>query len=330
MLETVNLMAGGYPHRMRFKAFNARYKMLAPFKRLKRSDDKALDDCRLILQAFQLQQADLMLGNSSCGGGNSGFRQPLPKDSNVSTSWSLGKRHIFLRSVYNIIITIRGFCTDNNVVFFDLSEGARQQLESLRADTRHRAAVSIQSTWRGWHLRRRWPTVKRQLELHSRRANAASAVSSGSAGTIPSGQQQQTQQQHAIQQLHHHSQQHPAASSTLNRHLAQQQQSQPTVHQPQSGPVQQQSFGRPRPQPIACTPPPEGLLGSSSGNTTGMTQSITAGQQHQQHQEKCDAKTIQHTCSLFGLDLVSRYSFTLAPDGINVNPIHWGKKITGW
>lgn len=102
MLETVNLMAGGYPHRMRFKAFNARYKMLAPFKRLKRSDDKALDDCRLILQAFQLQQADLMLGNSSCGGGNSGFRQPLPKDSNVSTSWSLGKRHIFLRSVDNI------------------------------------------------------------------------------------------------------------------------------------------------------------------------------------------------------------------------------------
>lgn len=236
----------------------------------------------------------------------------------------------FSSGLFITLITTSCFCTDNNVVFLDLSEGARQQLESLRADTRHRAAVSIQSTWRGWHLRRRWPTVKRQLELHSRRANAASAVSSGSAGSIPSGQQQQTQQQHAIQQLHHHSQQHPAASSTLNRHLAQQQQSQPTVHQPQSGPVQQQSFGRPRPQPIACTPPPEGLLGSSSGNTTGMTQSITAGQQHQQHQEKCDAKTIQHTCSLFGLDLVSHYSFTLAPDGINVNPIHWEKKMTGW
>lgn len=47
----------------------------------------------------------------------------------------------------------------------------------------------------------------------------------------------------------------------------------------------QQAFGRPRPQPIACTPPPEALVGLNN-------------------QEKCDAKTIQHTCSLFGLDLV--------------------------
>jgi hypothetical protein len=52
---------------------------------------------------------------------------------------------------------------------------------------------------------------------------------------------------------------------------------------------QQQSYGRPRPQPIACTPPPEALAGL--------------------HQEKCDAKTIQHTCSLFGLDLVSQLQF---------------------
>jgi hypothetical protein len=29
ILETVNLMARGFPHRMRFKAFNARYRMLA-------------------------------------------------------------------------------------------------------------------------------------------------------------------------------------------------------------------------------------------------------------------------------------------------------------
>ena len=55
--------------------------MIAPFKRLKRADDKALDDCTLILQSFQ--------ANTTL---------QLPKDSNVSTSWSLGKRHIFLRS----------------------------------------------------------------------------------------------------------------------------------------------------------------------------------------------------------------------------------------
>lgn len=121
---------------MRFKAFNARYKMLAPFKRLKRVDDKALDDCSLILQSFQ--------ANTTL---------QLPKDSNVSTSWSLGKRHIFL------------------------SEGARQQLEALRAETRHNAAVAIQSTWRGWHFRRRWPTVKRQLELRMGRNTNNSSLS---------------------------------------------------------------------------------------------------------------------------------------------------------
>merc|ERR550534_1358620 len=60
--------------------------------------------------------------------------------------------------------------------------------------------------------------------------------------------------------------------------ISQQQQLQ--QHQQQQ---QQQSFMRPRPQPIACTPPPEAFMGL--------------------HQEKCDAKTIQHTCSLFGLDL---------------------------
>ena len=45
------------------------------------------------------------------------------------------------------------------------SEGARQQLETLRSGTRHRAAVLIQATWRGWRLRKRWPTLRRSLEL---------------------------------------------------------------------------------------------------------------------------------------------------------------------
>ena len=89
VLETVNLMAGGFPHRMRFKAFNTRYKMLAPFKRLKRIDDKAVDDCTLILECFQ----------------SNTFQ--LPKQSNVSTSWSLGKRHIFLRLVSRIYCLLR-------------------------------------------------------------------------------------------------------------------------------------------------------------------------------------------------------------------------------
>ncbi|XP_017780333.1 PREDICTED: unconventional myosin-IXa isoform X2 [Nicrophorus vespilloides] len=77
VLETVNLMAGGYPHRMRFKAFNARYRLLAPFARLHRTEEKVTDDCHLILQHV----VDLI------------SKQHNPA---VSMSWALGKRHIFL------------------------------------------------------------------------------------------------------------------------------------------------------------------------------------------------------------------------------------------
>ena len=40
-------MAGGLPHRMRFKAFNSRYRLLAPFQLLKRLEDKAIEDCKV-------------------------------------------------------------------------------------------------------------------------------------------------------------------------------------------------------------------------------------------------------------------------------------------
>lgn len=77
ILETVNLMAGGYPHRMRFKAFNMRYRLLAPFARLHRTEEKVMDDCNLILEHV----VDWM-----------------SKKQNflVATSWAIGKRHIFL------------------------------------------------------------------------------------------------------------------------------------------------------------------------------------------------------------------------------------------
>ncbi|CAH1367105.1 unconventional myosin-Ia isoform X2 [Tenebrio molitor] len=177
VLETVNLMAGGYPHRMRFKAFNARYRLLAPFARLHRTDEKVTDDCHLILQYV----VDL-----------------ISKQHNtlVSTSWALGKRHIFL------------------------SEGIRQHLEKLRADTRQKAATLIQSTWRGWHCRYRWAALRREKE------HKTAATSNGLANRTPIGG----------------------------------------------------AIARPRPQPIAGTPPPD-------------------------PNEKCDAKIIQQTCNLFGLDL---------------------------
>ncbi|KAJ8969728.1 hypothetical protein NQ317_003327 [Molorchus minor] len=172
VLETVNLMAGGYPHRMRFKAFNARYRLLAPFAKLHRTEEKVTDDCHLILQ--------YVLDSIS------------KQQSGVSTSYALGKRHIFL------------------------SEGIRQHLERLRSETRQKAATLIQSTWRGWHCRFRWSTLRREKEIQ----NAAPP---------------------------------PASRTTMGG-------------------------ARPRPQPIAGTPPPD-------------------------PNEKCDAKIIQQTCNLFGLDL---------------------------
>ncbi|KAL6424379.1 hypothetical protein ACFW04_009870 [Cataglyphis niger] len=121
VLETVNLMAGGYPHRMRFKAFNARYRLIAPFKQLRRAEEQAVEDTKLILQNAQ----------------------QLKSKFGASTSWALGKRHIFL------------------------SEGIRQQLENLRAETRKKAATVIQSTWRGWRVRKRWPLRRTTLGVTS-------------------------------------------------------------------------------------------------------------------------------------------------------------------
>lgn len=88
----------GYPHRMRFKAFNTRYRLIAPFKQLRRAEEQAVEDTKLILQNAQ----------------------QLKSKFGASTSWALGKRHIFL------------------------SEGIRQQLENLRAETRKKAATVIQ------------------------------------------------------------------------------------------------------------------------------------------------------------------------------------------
>ncbi|XP_045464718.1 unconventional myosin-IXb isoform X1 [Harmonia axyridis] len=171
VLETVNLMAGGYPHRMRFKAFCARYRLLAPFTRMHRTEEKIIEDCNFILQHVI---------------------EAISKTQLMSTSWAMGKRHIFL------------------------SEGLRQYLENLRTETRQKAAYLIQAVWRGYRCRVRLSTTKREKNNQN---NKKAMNRSTNNGTI-----------------------------------------------------------RPRPQPIAGTPPPD-------------------------MNEKCDAKIIQQTCTLFGLDL---------------------------
>ena len=79
ILETVNLMSGGFPHRMRFKAFNTRYKMLAPSKSLFRSEDKSVDDCETILDCYSRDLKNLP-------------PVTLPRN----TEWAHGRKHIFL------------------------------------------------------------------------------------------------------------------------------------------------------------------------------------------------------------------------------------------
>ncbi|XP_003739021.1 unconventional myosin-IXa [Galendromus occidentalis] len=77
VLETVNLMASGYAHRIKFSAFNRRYRLLAPFKSLERTELKAVLDCQLILEYFTEALKKVKL-------------------SNAAVNWSLGDNHIFL------------------------------------------------------------------------------------------------------------------------------------------------------------------------------------------------------------------------------------------
>ena len=60
VLETVNLMAGGFPHRMRFKNFNSIYWMLAPIKILSRSEELAFDDCKRILDYLKVKTLQML------------------------------------------------------------------------------------------------------------------------------------------------------------------------------------------------------------------------------------------------------------------------------
>jgi hypothetical protein len=106
---------------MRFKAFNVRYRLLAPFKKLRRQEEKALEDCQLILSCFAQTLALPPSANMTPGAmggmlnmldpagdccyvnnnvidaakfGPGGIQPPPPS---VRIHWALGKRHIFYR-----------------------------------------------------------------------------------------------------------------------------------------------------------------------------------------------------------------------------------------
>ncbi|XP_017060611.2 unconventional myosin-IXb isoform X2 [Drosophila ficusphila] len=223
VLETVNLMASGFPHRMRFKQFNARYRMLAPFRLLRRSEDKALEDCQLILQYA--------------------MEQPPVLDGSVTLAWAPGKRHVFL------------------------SEGIRQHLEHLRTEIRHKSATLMQATWRGWWWR------KKVGNGGVKRSRGATGHHPGQTAVAPL----------PVTKTNHNNAtaQNKAASSTmaaLAAVAAAAPSSVPRLSAKSTNLATGGTVARPRPQPIAGTPPPD-------------------------PHEKCDQKIIQQTCSLFGLDL---------------------------
>lgn len=64
---------------MRFKAFNARYRLLALSCKFRCTEERADEDCHLILKSLE-QKQDIKQQHTE-----------------VSMSWAFGKRHIFLR-----------------------------------------------------------------------------------------------------------------------------------------------------------------------------------------------------------------------------------------
>lgn len=265
VLETVNLMASGYAHRIKFSAFNRRYRLLAPFKSLERTDVKAVLDCQLILEYFTEALKNVKL-------------------SNAAVNWSLGNNHIFL------------------------SENARQQLERFREQRRQTAARLIQGAFRNYTRRKRagllrkplpkvrtevsksvangscsvnhspialnsWTgSLKRNTNLRNGAASQASRFLNSSQATTMPVTRSLNQSAHSVN-LNMSSQscftqpptqQHPIASAR-------------TATLTKTGTLTKLQ-GRPRPQPISGTPPPDS-------------------------NERCDQRLIQQTCALFGLDL---------------------------
>ncbi|KAK3104216.1 hypothetical protein FSP39_025375, partial [Pinctada imbricata] len=75
VVETVQLMAGGIPHRMRFKAFNNRYKIFWKHRKPYQLESQR-EQCKVILNCFLKAMDD----------------SKLPY---VSTQWNVGRKHIF-------------------------------------------------------------------------------------------------------------------------------------------------------------------------------------------------------------------------------------------
>ena len=251
ILETVNIMSGGFPHRMRFKAFNARYRAIVrrPHRALSGADEKAVDDCETILDCYSQKLKEWTAPSVD----EDTARIPIPRN----TAWAHGRKHVFL------------------------SEGARQQLERMREGRRNEAATVIQKTWKGWNARSKSSmSPPSSMPLFHQAAtksiikpttNAMAAAGFNPIGGGGGG---------AISRV--------SSSSTSRMSLR---------------------SGRPRPQPITGTPPPEPVGAATISGAVDASPFPAAGAQ----KDRCDFKVIQQTCALFGLDLVRGFKFFYLP-----------------
>ena len=78
VIETVNLMSAGFPHRMRFKAFNARYRILLR-NRNKADFGSVEEESETILNVY-----------------SQGLKHVHPRHLPRNTGWAHGRKHVFL------------------------------------------------------------------------------------------------------------------------------------------------------------------------------------------------------------------------------------------
>lgn len=132
----------------------------------------------------------------------------------TSSSWAVGKRHIFL------------------------SEGARQQLELLRNANREYAAVIIQTAWKGWNERKKWPLIKTVLQARKYPSKFGSTHSnSQSTATVQSNPAAIVSNSHQTSSNNNQGATPFGHNITFSTSLG--------------------ALNKPRPQPITGTPPPE-------------------------------------------------------------------------
>ena len=154
-----------------------------------------------------------------------------------------------------------------------LSEGARQRLEAMRDRRRSGAATKVQALWRGHRSRSRGQSRPKRNEAAIKTSNVRNTNITYT---------RDLRSLNFLSPIENCNKPIEFLLSFLLKGTS--------IVGTSSAIRASQRSQRPRPQPISGTPPP-----SHPGQDD--VDSVAA--------DKCDFKTIQQTCALFGLDLVS-------------------------